>query len=207
MSLEAADQNVKGSQIDIRGDYTQEDAYDKEYNNIRNLQNGFKHKKKTLRKMKVVAEKLAEDHKDFLIEKIQYEKEIETFNQQVKCASEPNTAGCDAFFAELGVNGRKTSGYAQSVKKSIERKRAHLEHCLSRGKGTNGTINFLLSIEKTGLVSHMALEDMKYYKNRTVLRCVSNLIQKIKFPKTPNGRRVKVRTPFRFSSKNYAYKR
>lgn len=202
-------QKVYNEKINIEGDAeadvaeVNEDqelkAYRSELNNVKNLHNGFRKKKKVLKKLKTYAGKLVEEHKEFMEEKSEYEKEIEKFNQQVACVSNPNSKDC------TGSTSSNAQTYPSQINALLAQYQSSFNQCFQKylkNPSRGGVVTGGLRIEGNGHLEHIAWKQNANFNNENVLRCFNGILTRISFPKTPNQKSVLVNQPFTFHINN-----
>lgn len=164
--------------------------YRKELGNVQDLYQGYKAKKRVLKKLKGYAEKLSGEYQDFIAEKNSYEKEITQFNNQMKCVTNPSLPECLA--------QSPLAGYGKQIQATLSKYNPYFQRCLSKNKSNKKGVEGLVShitVNGQGKLSDIGWEHSPEFKNNNLLNCFGTLISKINFPPTPNGELVKVKQP------------
>jgi hypothetical protein len=71
----------------------------------------------------------------------------------------------------------------------------------TKGVNEQGLLVTILSIDGSGRLSHLGIEDARFFGDSRVISCVSSVLSTIQYPQPPGGQNLKIRKPFSFQLK------
>ncbi|MBF0360575.1 MAG: AgmX/PglI C-terminal domain-containing protein [Oligoflexia bacterium] len=194
---------------------------DKELKKNSKMLKGFSQKSKKYGKLKVVVEKMAEKHLEFVEQKDEYTKVVDQFNKQIECQANPKADGCQNLQRSSSSNNNNRNGDVINSKNhsnpkinemiilTVKKNLGLFQRCyqseLNNGTPFYGRVEFDFIIDEYGrvLTSSVINKNESIKLNRRFQDCLLSTMNSLTFPNSllQKGEKIQVFQPINFYNK------